>query len=70
MKDHAGDKVELSSGDRGSGGERLFWKCFCPRPTLERMARYFDVHPRDPQPRIVERVVALLRRDAVIAGQS
>ena len=31
------------------------------------MARYIDIHPTDPQPRIVERVVALLRRDALIA---
>lgn len=31
------------------------------------MARYFDVHPRDPQPRAIAQVVAMLRDDAVIA---
>ena len=31
------------------------------------MARYFDVHPVDPQPRVVAQVVALLRDDALIA---
>ena len=31
------------------------------------MARYFDVHPRDPQPRSIAQVVALLQDDAVIA---
>ncbi len=31
------------------------------------MARYFDVHPRDPQPRIIAQAVALLRDDALIA---
>ena len=31
------------------------------------MARYFDVHPEDPQPRIVRQVVELLRDDALIA---
>jgi tRNA threonylcarbamoyl adenosine modification protein (Sua5/YciO/YrdC/YwlC family) len=31
------------------------------------MARYFDVHPRDPQPRVVAQVVALLKKDALIA---
>ncbi|GAA4984186.1 L-threonylcarbamoyladenylate synthase [Kineococcus glutinatus] len=31
------------------------------------MARYFDVHPHDPQPRSVAQVVAMLRDDAVIA---
>jgi tRNA threonylcarbamoyl adenosine modification protein (Sua5/YciO/YrdC/YwlC family) len=31
------------------------------------MARYFDVHPQDPQPRIVRQVVDLLRDDALIA---
>ena len=31
------------------------------------MARYFDVHPRDPQPRVISQVVALLRDDALIA---
>ncbi len=31
------------------------------------MARYFDVHPDDPQPRIVRQVVDLLRDDALIA---
>lgn len=31
------------------------------------MARFFDVHPRDPQPRALAQLVALLREDAVIA---
>ena len=31
------------------------------------MARYFDVHPVDPQPRLVAQAVALLRDDALIA---
>ena len=31
------------------------------------MARYFDVHPRDPQPRSIAQVAAMLRDDALIA---
>jgi tRNA threonylcarbamoyl adenosine modification protein (Sua5/YciO/YrdC/YwlC family) len=31
------------------------------------MARYFDVHPRDPQPRAIAQAVAMLRDDALIA---
>ena len=31
------------------------------------MARYFDVHPRDPQPHSIAQVAALLRDDALIA---
>jgi tRNA threonylcarbamoyl adenosine modification protein (Sua5/YciO/YrdC/YwlC family) len=31
------------------------------------MARYFDVHPKDPQPRSISQVVAMLRDDALIA---
>jgi tRNA threonylcarbamoyl adenosine modification protein (Sua5/YciO/YrdC/YwlC family) len=31
------------------------------------MARYLDVHPDNPQPRLVEQVVAALRDDALIA---
>jgi tRNA threonylcarbamoyl adenosine modification protein (Sua5/YciO/YrdC/YwlC family) len=31
------------------------------------MARYFDVHPTDPQPRSIAQAVALLRDDALIA---
>jgi tRNA threonylcarbamoyl adenosine modification protein (Sua5/YciO/YrdC/YwlC family) len=31
------------------------------------MARYFDVHPRNPQPRAIAQAAALLRDDAVIA---
>ena len=31
------------------------------------MARYFDVHPQDPQPHSIAQVAALLRDDAVIA---
>jgi tRNA threonylcarbamoyl adenosine modification protein (Sua5/YciO/YrdC/YwlC family) len=31
------------------------------------MARYFDVHPRNPQPRTISQAVALLRDDALIA---
>lgn len=30
------------------------------------MARYFDVHPRDPQPRLITQAVAMLRDDALI----
>ena len=31
------------------------------------MARYLDVHPRDPQPRVIAQAVAMLRDDALIA---
>ena len=31
------------------------------------MAKYFEVHPHDPQPRTIAQVVALLREDALIA---
>ena len=31
------------------------------------MARYVDVHPVDPQPRLIGKVVELLRQDAVVA---
>ena len=31
------------------------------------MARYFDVHPENPQPRSIAQVVDLLRNDALIA---
>jgi tRNA threonylcarbamoyl adenosine modification protein (Sua5/YciO/YrdC/YwlC family) len=31
------------------------------------VARYFDVHPTDPQPRLVAQVVAMLRDDGLIA---
>lgn len=31
------------------------------------MARYLDLHPDNPQPRVVEQVVSLLRDDALIA---
>ncbi len=31
------------------------------------MARFFDVHPRDPQPRALAQLVAMLREDGVIA---
>ena len=31
------------------------------------MARYFDVHPENPQPRSIGQVVELLRKDALIA---
>jgi tRNA threonylcarbamoyl adenosine modification protein (Sua5/YciO/YrdC/YwlC family) len=31
------------------------------------MARYFDIHPVNPQPRLVDQVVALLRDDGLIA---
>jgi tRNA threonylcarbamoyl adenosine modification protein (Sua5/YciO/YrdC/YwlC family) len=31
------------------------------------MARYFDVHPQDPQPRSIGQVVQMLRDDALIA---
>ena len=31
------------------------------------MARYFDVHPEDPQPRSIGQVVRMLREDALVA---
>jgi len=31
------------------------------------VARYFDIHPVNPQPRLIEQVVALLRDDGLIA---
>ena len=31
------------------------------------MARYFDVHPRNPQPRAIEQVAGMLRDDALLA---
>jgi tRNA threonylcarbamoyl adenosine modification protein (Sua5/YciO/YrdC/YwlC family) len=31
------------------------------------VARYFDIHPVDPQPRLVDQVVSLLRDDGLIA---
>jgi tRNA threonylcarbamoyl adenosine modification protein (Sua5/YciO/YrdC/YwlC family) len=31
------------------------------------VARYFDMHPKDPQPRLVDQVVAMLREDSLIA---
>jgi tRNA threonylcarbamoyl adenosine modification protein (Sua5/YciO/YrdC/YwlC family) len=31
------------------------------------VARYFDIHPVNPQPRLVDQVVALLREDGLIA---
>lgn len=31
------------------------------------MARYFDIHPVNPQPRLVDQVVSLLREDGLIA---
>lgn len=31
------------------------------------MARYFDVHPENPQPRAISQIVEMLRNDAVIA---
>src|SRR3954453_5130740 len=31
------------------------------------MARYFDVHPRDPQPRSISQIVTMLREGALIA---
>ncbi|HET6168051.1 MAG TPA: L-threonylcarbamoyladenylate synthase [Marmoricola sp.] len=31
------------------------------------MARYFDIHPVNPQPRLIEQVVAILRDDGLIA---
>jgi tRNA threonylcarbamoyl adenosine modification protein (Sua5/YciO/YrdC/YwlC family) len=31
------------------------------------VARYFDVHPRDPQPRVVAQVVSMLHEDALVA---
>ena len=37
------------------------------RSKLPPMARYFDVHPDDPQPRTIGQIVDLLRRDGLIA---
>lgn len=31
------------------------------------MARYFDIHPENPQPRLIDRVVEILRADGLIA---
>ena len=31
------------------------------------MARYYDVHPHDPQPRSIAQIVAMLRDDALVA---
>ena len=31
------------------------------------MARYFDIHPVNPQPRLIEQVVSILREDGLIA---
>jgi tRNA threonylcarbamoyl adenosine modification protein (Sua5/YciO/YrdC/YwlC family) len=31
------------------------------------VARYFDVHPDNPQPRLIQQIVALLREDGLIA---
>jgi tRNA threonylcarbamoyl adenosine modification protein (Sua5/YciO/YrdC/YwlC family) len=31
------------------------------------MARYFDIHPVDPQPRLIAQVVSILREDGLIA---
>ncbi len=31
------------------------------------MARYFDVHPRDPQPRLIAQVTSMIRDDSLIA---
>ena len=40
----------------------------CVQPSYaSAMARYLDVHPRDPQPRLVAQAVAMLRDDALIA---
>lgn len=36
-------------------------------PRVAIVARYFDVHPSDPQPRLVAQVVAMLSDDALIA---
>ena len=36
-------------------------------PRLGRMARFVDIHPVNPQPRLVQQVVAALRDDALIA---
>jgi tRNA threonylcarbamoyl adenosine modification protein (Sua5/YciO/YrdC/YwlC family) len=36
-------------------------------PRVVIVARYFDVHPSDPQPRLVAQVVAMLSEDALIA---
>jgi tRNA threonylcarbamoyl adenosine modification protein (Sua5/YciO/YrdC/YwlC family) len=49
-------------GSRDTGERRLDWL-----PTVVSVARYFDVHPTDPQPRLVAQVVDLLHDDALIA---
>jgi len=36
-------------------------------PYAPAMARYVDVHPKDPQPRVIAQAVALLRDDGLIA---
>lgn len=36
-------------------------------PSLSRVARYLDLHPDNPQPRVVAQIVELLRDDALIA---
>ena len=37
------------------------------RPRLARVARYVDVHPDNPQPRLIEQVADAVREDALIA---
>jgi tRNA threonylcarbamoyl adenosine modification protein (Sua5/YciO/YrdC/YwlC family) len=38
-----------------------------PVPRLAAVARYFEVHPRNPQPHSVAQVAGMLRRDALVA---
>src|SRR5690349_2323312 len=38
-----------------------------PDSRLWSMARYFDVHPRDPQPRAISQIVTMLRDGALVA---
>lgn len=46
---------------RGSGTE------VAPNPYARRVARYYDVHPDNPQPRSIRQVVELVRDEGVIA---
>src|SRR6478609_8779048 len=39
----------------------------CAATNVVRVARYFDVHPVNPQPRVINTVVELLRDDGLIA---
>ena len=58
----------LSAGERAGQRPAGLGNTPARRPGLRwGMARYYDVHPVDPQPRTVAQVVALLRDDALVA---